>query len=133
MLYVRVANRLGCIEYSVQGFRTGSLRRGRRLSERRFPPRSRCVADKPPSVTTLRFVGSRDGAEADYESVPAVAGDNSDRQRDEFVLREVFADVLVEIVGDLRVGDANQRLRPGQRRALVFGVERLSCQTFSAY
>jgi hypothetical protein len=56
--------------------------------------------------------------------IPAVDGDDSDRQIDQLLLAERVPCKIVHVVGDLIDVDERDRFRPSKRGALSFRVER---------
>jgi hypothetical protein len=63
------------------------------------------------------------GAEADGEAVPAVDGDDRQRQRDGLLFVELRAYLLVDVVGGAGLRQQRQRLAPGERGPLPVAVE----------
>src|SRR5579884_3805206 len=90
-------------------------------SESRFgslPPQKRDLSGQ------FRLIGAGDRAEADGEAVPAVDLDHSEGEVRHLFLREMGADPLIYLVGDVIMGDQRQRLGPFQGGALAICIER---------
>src|SRR4030095_14015631 len=64
------------------------------------------------------------GAERDREAVPAVDGDDGERQADQLRFAEVLTRAGVELVRDVVGRNQRQRLGPLQRGTLARRVER---------
>src|SRR5579872_3839223 len=71
-----------------------------------------------------RLVGSWDCSEPDTNPIPAVDGDDGHGEADQLLFSEELSDLLIDIVGCMRVSDQGQSFGPGERGPLAIGVER---------
>src|ERR1039458_6808428 len=71
-----------------------------------------------------RLIRTRHFAKGDGQPIPAVDGHNCQSQVGQFLFRELLANQLKHVVGNMRVGDARDGFRPRQRGAFAVGKER---------
>ena len=64
------------------------------------------------------------GAEADRQPVPAVDGNDGQRQVDQFFVGKLLANCLIHLIWHVVNGNQGHGLRPGQGGPLSLGVER---------
>src|SRR5260221_682493 len=78
----------------------------------------------PSSIFHLRFLSlGRYASKGNRDSVPGVDGDDGEVEVDQFLFGELGADALVDVVGDVAVGDEGDGLGPFHGGAFAIGVE----------
>src|SRR6266516_7665519 len=76
------------------------------------------------SLRRCRLVCSTNRPKADGKAVPAVNGDESERQVHEFLLGKLLARLLVHLIWYMLDGDQCDCFCPGESSPLAFGIER---------
>lgn len=75
------------------------------------------------SLMRCWLVCSRDRPKADSKAVPAVDGDESERQVHEFLLGKLLAGLLVYLIWYMLDGDQRDCFCPGESSPLSFGIK----------
>ena len=79
-------------------------------------------------MTLLWLIDSRHSPKRDIKPVPAVNGDDCERQVHQFFLGELAAGLLVIFVGDMVLSDIGDGFRPCEGRLLAVGIKGVSRQ-----
>src|SRR5664280_2596265 len=70
------------------------------------------------------LIRARHWPKRDGQAVPTIDGNDCECEVCQFLLREMLPDLLEDLVGNVSVGDAGDRLGPGQGRPLALAEKR---------